>query len=76
MFIIFARLKNYLFYLIYGLFTDIVKKIIPLRINNEGNILIIRIKVIKKREKKFKMVRPGLKVQKIINIINITKSLR
>ncbi len=51
-FVISARLKSYLFYLIYGLFTDAVKRIISLRINNKGNILIIKVKAIKGRKEK------------------------
>ncbi len=47
MFVIFVRLKSYLSYLIYGLFINAVKKIIPLRMNNEKNIPIIKVKAIK-----------------------------
>ncbi len=40
---------------------DTVKKIIPLRINNEKNIPIIKIKAIKKRKEKYKITWPEFK---------------
>ncbi len=52
MFIISVRLQNYLFYLIYNIFTNTIKKVTFLRINNEKNIPIIKIEIIKGREKK------------------------